>query len=116
MKKILVSLSIATCSLGACAATVKSDDQAVDLAAKAVQKYQLTTLALECLYFDTEDEKTKYLVRVREKHNEKCGGDPETSPTLFFIRVNKKDGKLSTTARNTDDEFESLPFKQPLKR
>lgn len=72
-------------------------------ASQLVEKYRLTTNRLECLTFETDNRNTFYLVRVREYHKPKCGGDPETAPTLFFMKIRKKDGKATTDAYDGDE-------------
>jgi len=37
-------------------------------------------------------------VRVREKHTDACGGEPDVSPVLFFLKLRKRDGHAVTTA------------------
>jgi hypothetical protein len=87
---------------------IKDDDAAAVRAADLTTKYHLTKIPTLCLYFDTVDEGDTYLVRVREKHSKACGGDPETTNTVFFLRVRKRDGRATTTAYNTEGVFQEL--------
>ena len=56
---------------------------------------KLTALELACVSISQENtltlskyaDKGTFNFNVREIHNEKCGGDPETSPTIAFIEV-----------------------------
>lgn len=105
------ALSILCIALVACTgktAPISSDNAAAVRAAAITAKYRLTRIGTECLYFDTNDEGTAYLVRVREKHSKACGGDPDTSPTVFFLELRKRDGYATTTAYNTNGEFQPL--------
>ena len=52
-------------------------------------------ISLDCVTFDTEETtRTYFQVALREKHNKKCGGDPDTSPVIDRYRVNRASGKL----------------------
>lgn len=52
-------------------------------------------ISLDCVTFDTENTtRTYFEVALREKHNAKCGGDPETSPVIDRYRVNRASGKI----------------------
>jgi hypothetical protein len=96
---------------------IRNDGDAAVRAATITRQYHLTTLKTACLYFDTDDEGTYYLVRVREKHSRACGGDPDTSPTVFFMKLRKRDGHVTTTAYNVDGNFQRLkpPDQRPAK-
>lgn len=90
-------------------AAVKSEDVAVQMAVKYTAAYRLTTLRSGCLYFDTHDEGRSWLVRVREKHDRACGGLPAVSPVLYYMRLEKDDGVVTTTAYDPDNvQFERL--------
>jgi len=52
-------------------------------------------ISLDCVTFDTEETTRIYFqVALREKHDAKCGGDPETSPVIDRYRVNRSSGKI----------------------
>lgn len=120
MKKfVLLFFGLLIFSVG-WAKPVKTFEQAVDKVIISVKKNQLTTLERECLLFVESDEtETYYAVDVRENHNEKCGGDPETAPRLMSYEVKKKSGKLCTDSirwaeqLNVDDpyDFRCRPIK-----
>jgi len=82
------------------------------LVAKAKQltiKYQLTALAINCVSFHEGDvENGKKRIDVREVHNEKCGGDPKTSPRVFSFQVNMATNEFKTDSHSLSAEFESL--------
>jgi hypothetical protein len=110
MKRLLLFFVSALFATLACAqnSRINDDDEAAVRAAAITTKYHLTKIKTECLYFDTHDEGLHYLVRVREKHSKRCGGDIEVTQTVFFLRLRKSDGHALTTAYNLDGKFEEL--------
>jgi hypothetical protein len=111
MKRLAIALLCAFTMVAAWAekgVAIKGDDAAAVQAAAITSEYQLTTIKTTCLYFDTVDKGKAYLVRVREKHSKECGGDPETSNTVFFMKLRKRDGHATTTAYNVNGKFQEL--------
>jgi len=52
-------------------------------------------ISLECIAYGTEETTSVYFEFVlREVHNPKCGGDPETSPAIDRYRVYRHSGKI----------------------
>jgi predicted nucleic acid-binding protein len=52
-------------------------------------------ISLDCITYVTEETTNAYFQFVlRENHNAKCGGDPETSPALDRYRVYRNAGKI----------------------
>ena len=52
-------------------------------------------ISLDCISYGTEETKSTYFEFVlREIHNAKCGGDPETSPAIDRYRVFRRSGKI----------------------
>src|SRR5262249_17183622 len=52
-------------------------------------------ISLDCITYDTEEKKDAYFeFALREKHDVKCGGDPETSPVVDRYRVYRRAGKI----------------------
>ena len=52
-------------------------------------------ISLDCLAYGTEETTNAYFEFVlREIHNDKCGGDPETSPAIDRYRVYRRSGKI----------------------
>jgi len=50
---------------------------------------------LDCISYGTEETTNAYFEFVlREIHNAKCGGDPETSHVLDRYRVYRRSGKI----------------------
>jgi hypothetical protein len=84
-------------------ATSVNDDNAVAKVSEAVQRHHLTKLSPDCLDYIIGDESQDGVdVDVHEKHDEHCGGDPETSPRLFSFHVDHA-GKLTTDALDPGD-------------
>jgi hypothetical protein len=52
-------------------------------------------ISLDCIAYGTEETTNAYFEFVlREVHNGKCGGDPETSPAIDRYRVYRHSGKI----------------------
>jgi hypothetical protein len=50
---------------------------------------------LDCVAYGTEETAKAYFEFVlREIHNAKCGGDPDTSPAIDRYRVYRRSGKI----------------------
>jgi hypothetical protein len=99
-------LSLIACSVGSAPATP------LELAIAAIRDHRLTELSVECLAFvedTTARDDAKIYFDVRERHNEGCGGDPQTSPLLFIIRVDSASGKIETTQGSIDGTYRVLP-------
>jgi|SRR6266487_686634 len=59
---------------------------------------------LNCITYGTEETTGAYFQFVlRENHNAKCGGDPETSPVVDRYRVYRKSGKIEWLERVEDN-------------
>lgn len=97
MKKFGVFITAILLSVGAAAKPVKTFDKAEDLVIKSVQKNHLLPVSLECVSFlSIGEDKQYFYIDIRENHNERCGGDPHTSPRLMTYQVHKKTGNLCT--------------------
>jgi hypothetical protein len=52
-------------------------------------------ISLDCVTYGTEETTDAYFQFVlRENHNAKCGGDPETSPVVDRYRVYRRSDKI----------------------
>jgi hypothetical protein len=52
-------------------------------------------ISLDCVEYGTEETTNAYFEFVlREIHNAKCGGDPETSPAIDRYRIYRRSGKI----------------------
>ena len=99
-------------STAVCSAPVRTEIDALKLATSAIRKFQLTTLKPECGSASAVERRAHFDVIVRERHSAACGGDPQTSPRLFNVRVRKHDGRLTTTAY---DGVNYLPLDHDLR-
>ena len=62
-------------------------------------------ISLDCVTYDTEETTNAYFqFALREKHDAKCGGDPETSPVVDRYRVYRRSGKIDWW-QPTDDSW-----------
>ena len=60
-------------------------------------------ISLNCVTYGTEETTGAYFQFVlRENHNAKCGGDPETSPVVDRYRVYRRSGKIEWLERLKD--------------
>ncbi len=78
-----------------------AEDRTLIAVSKAIRRAKLTDRPDECLAyrFDDKSSEDAYVVEVRENHRHaSCGGDPQTQPRLFTVRVNKKTQAMSTDA------------------
>ena len=65
-------------------------------------------ISLDCVTYDTEETTNAYFqFALREKHDAKCGGDPETSPVADRYRVYRRAGKIKWW-ESTEDKW--LPY------
>ena len=52
-------------------------------------------ISMDCIAYATEETTSAYFEFVlREIHNAKCGGDPETNPVIDRYRVHRASGKI----------------------
>ena len=74
-----------------------TEDAALNLLLKQLEHDHVYAkrLSLDCVTFETEETTRIYFeVAVREKHNAKCGGDPDISPVIDRYRINRASGKI----------------------
>jgi len=63
-------------------------------------------ISFNCVTFDTEETTRIYFqVALREKHDKKCGGDPDIAPVIDRYRVNRASGKMEWY-NPTEDNYE----------
>ena len=93
--------------------TEADEDKALLAVSAAIRKNHLVDQKPDqCLAYrvDSKSMKDAYVVEVRENHRHKeCGGDPQTSPRLFTVRVAKATGDMTTDANSPAGEFRPLP-------
>jgi hypothetical protein len=62
-------------------------------------------ISLDCITYDTEETTDAYFqFALREKHDAKCGGDPETSPVVDRYRVYRRAEKIKWW-ESTEDKW-----------
>lgn len=85
-----------------------------------IQKNHLTELSLDCIHYikfenepatELSPKSTRY--DIRETHNQKCSGDPETSPRLFSITIDEKGRAWSDYDTQVTGEEDKLLKIQP---
>jgi len=89
-----------------------SEDAAVDLLERTLRRDRVyeKRISLDCIAYGTEETTNAYFEFVlREIHNAKYSGDPETSPAIDRYRVYRHSGKIQQWEA-TDDKW------QPYKR
>ena len=68
-------------------------------------------ISMDCIAYGTEETTDAYIQFVlREIHNAKCGGDPETSPAIDRYRVYRGSGKIQQWEA-AEDKWQ--PYRQP---
>src|SRR5215216_7911167 len=74
-----------------------NEDAALDLLQRTLKRdgVYLKRIASDCITYGTEETTNAcFAFAVREIHNSKCGGDPETSPAIDRYRVYRRSGKI----------------------
>jgi hypothetical protein len=82
------------------------EDAALALLERTLERDGVYThrISLYCVTYGTEETTNTYFQFVlRENHNAKCGGDPETSPVLDRYRVYRGSGKIEWLERVEDN-------------
>jgi len=80
------------------------EDAALALLVRTL-KHDAKRISLDCVTYDTEETTNAYFqFALREKHDAKCGGDPETSPVVDRYRVYRRSGKIDRW-QPTDDSW-----------
>jgi hypothetical protein len=73
------------------------EDAALALLERALKHDRVyeNRISLDCVMYMTEETTDAYFQFVlREKHNTKCGGAPETAPVVDRYRVYRRTGKI----------------------
>ena len=73
------------------------EDAALALLQRTFKRDQVyeKRISLDCVAYGTEETTRAYFQFVlREIHNAKCGGDPDTSPAIDRYRVYRRSGKI----------------------
>lgn len=84
MKKILLLIILSPIAL----ATEFTSTEAIEFIKKDI--YKVTSLAAECVdFYTSKTGDSSFSIDLRERHNEECGGDPDTSPTITTVSIYK---------------------------
>ena len=81
------------------------EDTALALLQRTLKRDGVYThrISLDCVSYRTEETTNAYFQFVlRENHNAKCGGEPETSPVVDRYRVYRRSGKIKWLDRIED--------------
>src|SRR5215475_12024452 len=74
-----------------------NEDAALDLLQRTLKRDHIyeKRISWDCISYGTEEKTNAYFEFVlREIHNAKCGGDPETSHVIDRYRVYRRSGKI----------------------
>ena len=74
-----------------------TETAALDLLVRTIEHDNIYAkrVSLNCVAYQTEETtRTYFEFALREKHEGKCGGDPELTPIIDRYRVNRASGKI----------------------
>src|SRR5256885_14325923 len=74
-----------------------TEDDAINLLLETLKRDHVydKRISLDCVTFGTDETtRTYYEIALREKHNSKCGGDPDFTPVVDRYRVNRGSGRI----------------------
>ena len=89
----------------------QQDSKWVSQAKKLTVQHKLVSHEIECLsFYEDEAVNGKIAITIREKHNEKYGGDLQTAPRLFSFEVDVATGEYKTDRYSivTGGDYESM--------
>lgn len=103
MYRIIVASAVLL-SLATPALAVDSDEQIIDLVRQAIIRHKLVDRP-DCIDYTITRNYAPQIdqVALREHHDAKCGGDPETGPHLFNVLIDHKTHQLATDASDPAD-------------
>lgn len=90
-----------------------NENAALDLLDRTLKRDRVyeKRISLNCIAYGTEETTKAYFEFVlREIHNAKCGGDPETSHAIDRYRVYRRSGKIQQW-KAADDKWQ--PYRPP---
>jgi hypothetical protein len=93
-----------------------NEDAALDLLARTLKHDNVYDgvhrISLDCVFYMTEEMTDNYFGFVlREKHDAKCGGIPETAPVVDRYRVYRRSGKIQQYEAASDTWHPYKPAK-----
>ena len=97
-------------------ARLLNEDAALNLLERTLKRDHVydKRISWDCISYGTEETTNAYFEFVlREIHNAKCGGDPETSPAIDRYRVYRRSGKIQQYEA-VEDKWQ--PYKAPAKQ
>ena len=83
-----------------------SEDAALNLLLQTIKRDNVYAkrISLDCVTFAADETTRIYFeIVLRENHNAKCGGDPDTTPIVDRYRVNRASGKIEWLDRVADN-------------
>lgn len=103
---VLISIVLVSSAVAQAARSrQRNDDAALDLLVRTLKHDRVYSkrISLDCISYGTEETTDEYFQFVlREKHDAKCGGDPDTSPVVDRYRVHRRSGKIEWWERTED--------------
>lgn len=89
-----------------------SGSEALDLADKIIRQHHLLTpKQIQCITLVGRDDTTARIAKVGayERHDEKCGGDPEITHRLFDLEIDRQTGAAQWDNNLPDMEMRPIP-------
>jgi hypothetical protein len=89
-----------------------AEEDSFDLADKILREHQLLTpKQLQCVTLIERDDSTATIAKVGvyERHDDKCGGDPEITRRLFDLEIDRKTGAAKWDNNLPDMEMRPVP-------
>jgi hypothetical protein len=103
---VVIALTLVSSAVAEAAPSRPMDeDAALALFVRTLKHDRVYAKRVDCFTYDTEETTNAYFqFALREKHDAKCGGDPETSPVVARYRVYRRSGKIDGW-QPTDDSW-----------
>lgn len=107
---IFLSVSLLACAEPSGDSKTSNSFDYEGLALHLIQTNKLTISSTNCLSLEQESGTDPQFVEiyVREKHNNKCPGDPSSEPLLFTIRIDRNSHLANTDANSATGDFEEI--------
>jgi hypothetical protein len=99
----------------ASAPVITTDEVAIQRSVEVLRKYKLTSRAADCMAFTVDQKKPYFVVDIRELHNKTCGGDPDSMPELYTVRLRGSDGAASIYDAIADDYWPAADYRKRVK-
>ena len=94
---VIAAVLISTADADDRSSRLLNEDTALALLQRTLKRDRAyeNRISLDCIAYGTEETTNAYFEFVlREIHNAKCGGDPDTSPAIDRYRVYRRSGKI----------------------